>query len=139
MNSPTITRLRKELATRAAATQKTREEDYRVYCEKLKKNPYGGQPHPITSFKWLPCCLCRKTIVDDPFGHNPFPLCEIEDNESRACSKCNLDFVLPWRMRCMEEDLTSPEAAREFIRTYEEGVRFCISKRGVQRDAGSVL
>lgn len=104
-----------------------KENAYEAYCENvMKKNEQWGthgKPHPITDFKWETCVLCRKIIADDPYGHNPFPLCEIEDHDSRACSACNDAFVLPARLRCMEAKAESPEEARESIREYEKEVR----------------
>ena len=97
-------------------TQKLREEAYALYT---KSTP---RPHPISRFKWVPCLLCRKVITDDPYGHNPFPLCEVDDQESRVCGSCNASFVLPARLRCIEADIKSPSEARVFLADYEKDV-----------------
>jgi len=132
-----VNRLRAKLAKKEV--EKRREDAFSQYLTIAKENAYEAyvkyveekgkawgipyKPHPITDFQWKQCVLCRKTIADDPYGHNPFPLCEVEDNDARACSKCNDAFVLPARLRCMEAKADTPEEARECIREYEKEVR----------------
>ena len=68
------------------------------------------------------CCLCQE-LLDTPYGHNPFPLCDVDDTTSRACSSCNSMYVISARLLTMEEDVETPEEARASVRFYEDGVR----------------
>lgn len=73
------------------------------------------------------CCLCRNPLdADNSFGHNPFPLCDVDDYESRACNRCNAFYVVDARIRCMtdgEERADSPEKAAVWCRPYRDCVR----------------
>ena len=63
------------------------------------------------------CSICRNPLdYDNSFGHNPFPLCDINDYESRACNRCNATYVMDGRLRCMEKDIPSPEEASVWCR-----------------------
>ena len=42
----------------------------------------------------LICCICGKPILDDPYGHNPYPV----KSTGRCCTKCNERVVLPTRI-----------------------------------------
>ena len=53
------------------------------------------------------CCFCSEPNPDN----NPFPLCEVEDETSQCCDKCNESKVLPMRVRVW--DCKSPEEARK--------------------------
>lgn len=97
-----------------------KENAYEAYCESIKeqneKHGTKWKPHPITDFQWAKCCLCGNTIADDPYGHNPFPLCEVEDYESKACGRCNDEYVVPARIVCMKRECATPEEAVERCR-----------------------
>jgi hypothetical protein len=42
------------------------------------------------------CCICgRKTYG---YGNNPYPLCDIDDYESKCCDECNNTYVIPARI-----------------------------------------
>lgn len=73
------------------------------------------------------CCLCRNPLdLDQPHGHNPFPLCDVDDYESRACFRCNAFYVMEARVRCMtdgEEKADSPEKAAVWCRPFRDCVR----------------
>jgi hypothetical protein len=43
------------------------------------------------------CCLCEGNY--EGWGHNPYPLVEEEDYESRCCDHCNATRVIPTRIR----------------------------------------
>ena len=43
------------------------------------------------------CSLCKTEC--NGYGNNPFPLCEEKDYESRCCDDCNMEKVIPARMR----------------------------------------
>ena len=104
-----------------------KENAYEAYCESIKeqnkKHGTKWKPHPITDFQWKQCCLCGNTIADDPYGHNPFPLCEVDDYESKACGRCNSEHIITARIVCMRENLGSPEEARESCRPLEAELR----------------
>jgi len=104
-----------------------KENAYEAYCEGVKeqneKHGTHWKPHPISDFQWKQCVLCRNIIADDPYGHNPFPLCEVEDTESRACGRCNAEHVISARIVCMKNDYASPEEAREACRPMEAEIR----------------
>lgn len=104
--------------------QTSRERAYALYKDSTPN------PHPISRFKWVSCLLCRNTIVDDPYGQNPFPLCEMDDNQSRACKSCNDAFVLPARLRCIEADIKTPLEALAFLADYKEEVYKILWKGG---------
>jgi len=73
------------------------------------------------------CYLCRNPLdADNSFGHNPFPLCDVDDYESRVCNRCNAFYVMDARMRCMtdgDEKADTPEKAAEWCRPYRDCVR----------------
>lgn len=132
-----VNRLRAKLAQKEVKTKHreaytqyltiAKENAYEAYCEGIKtqNEKHGTQwkPHPMSDFQWTPCCLCGGIIADDPYGHNPFPLCEVEDADAKACSKCNADHVIPARIVCMKNDYASPEEAREACRQMEAEIR----------------
>lgn len=74
-----------------------REVAYNVYVAKTKRDFPESVPHPYSSFQWEDCCLCGNVIVDDPYGHNPYPLCE-DEGDARCCGKCNQTYVVPTRI-----------------------------------------
>ena len=41
------------------------------------------------------CCICKKIIKDDPYGHNPQPV----KKEGVCCSRCNYTIVIPERLK----------------------------------------
>ena len=43
------------------------------------------------------CCLCHNHY--EGWGHNPYPLCDKEDYDSRCCDRCNAEEVIPTRLR----------------------------------------
>jgi len=45
------------------------------------------------------CVLCSKVI--EGYSHNPWPLCEESDFESRCCEQCNAVKVIPGRLKLM--------------------------------------
>lgn len=49
----------------------------------------------------LNCCLCGEEILSEAFSHNPYPLVEQDDYESRCCGSCNDLKVLPSRMEML--------------------------------------
>ena len=70
------------------------------------------------------CCLCRSVLEEDnSFGHNPFPLCEVDDYESRACNRCNALHVIDARVECMRKDIPNPEEAAAFCRPLRNYIR----------------
>lgn len=42
------------------------------------------------------CSICGREIHDE--GHNPFPVCTVEDFDSRCCANCNAEIVIPARI-----------------------------------------
>jgi len=56
------------------------------------------------------CSICGKIYSN--YGNNPWPI-----NEGRCCDKCNLETVLPARVKLMQSD---PERFRERTHTAEE-------------------
>ena len=50
------------------------------------------------------CCLCGCEI-QEPFTNNPYPLCDVDDYESRCCSKCDQDLVVPARFYASKLEL----------------------------------
>ena len=61
-------------------------EAYARYCQTIQ-DLYKGlyNPVPLEQFKFQTCVLCTKTIVDDPYGHNAYPLA----SSGKCCSSCN--------------------------------------------------
>lgn len=47
------------------------------------------------------CLICGNQIEN--FGNNPFPLCSVDDYESRCCDICN-EFVIKARIASMKKD-----------------------------------
>jgi hypothetical protein len=85
MNATTKTEL-----ARVAACE-TYVEEVKAMSERVK---YAYNPHPYKNFKWETCGVCRKEIMDDPYGHNPYPLAE----DGHCCSRCNR-LVIYTRMK----------------------------------------
>ena len=85
------------------------------------------------------CCLCRNPLdLDNTWGHNPFPLCDINDYESRACNRCNATYVIDGRIRSMEKDLKSPEDAARWclpLRNYAKRVEIAKHLLAVEASA----
>jgi hypothetical protein len=51
------------------------------------------------------CCLCNGPLDEwggSLYGHNPYPLVDDDDVESRCCGLCNETKVLPERLRRMQ-------------------------------------
>ena len=46
--------------------------------------------------KKLICNICGCTFSG--YGNNPYPLCDINDFESRCCDECNSQYVIPSRI-----------------------------------------
>jgi len=105
-------------------TEQEKEEHYREYVEghknyyitRFKNIPEERipKPMPIESFQWNLCCLCERTITDDPYGNNAEPFMS-----GICCKKCNDRFVLPLRIM-----LVSVEKENE--KRYEEMKRHCV-------------
>ena len=51
----------------------------------------------------MKCCLCGKEI-DNMHSNNPFPLCHIDDYESRCCNECNENYVIRARIYNMGKE-----------------------------------
>lgn len=49
-------------------------------------------PMPLERFQHKDCAICKKTITDDPYGHNAQPL-----RDGVCCSFCNESYVLTSR------------------------------------------
>ena len=82
------------------ANVKTKEDELRAtYYElyALRQKEAGYNPHLYSTFEWKDCCLCGNLIGDDPYGHDPHPLCEGE-SEDRCCGTCNQEYVIPARI-----------------------------------------
>lgn len=60
--------------------------------------------------KTLVCCLCGK-IIDDPYGHNPYPLSVNE--EDRCCAECNGTKVIPARIAKIRPELVKEDSKEE--------------------------
>lgn len=112
--------------------QRERTEAYNKYVCKVyeyyHRYPLGEVPTPIAQhrWEWKPCYLCKKTIRDDPFGFNPFPLCDATDKESRVCGFCNQCFVVPNRLLISDAvvlDGRTLQEIRDDGRRYEESIR----------------
>ena len=67
------------------------------------------------------CSLCIKTI-QDPYGHNPFPLCEVEDYESKCCDSCNVKYVIKARMLGLKLGWKNPQQAVNACRKFRESI-----------------
>ena len=91
-----------------------------------------------TEMEFKQCCFCRNPLdSDNTFGHNPFPLCEVEDNESRACNRCNAMYVIEARVECMRKDVESPEEAVKHCRPLRDyAKRVEIAKHLLAVEAG---
>ena len=73
-----------------------------------------GQP---AAYQVKKCCICRNYLdYDNLSGYNPFPLCDTNDYESRACNRCNATWVMTARLRSMENDILPPEEAAKWCR-----------------------
>lgn len=76
-------------------------EDYFDQLSRIYPNTYGtyglgAKEIEIPQAKTiLICCLCGLPIIDDKFGHNPYPLRE----KGRCCTKCNQEKVIPARLK----------------------------------------
>ena len=51
--------------------------------------------------KSINCNLCNVEMINVHETHNPYPLCDENDNESRCCEKCNQTKVIPARVQRM--------------------------------------
>ena len=51
--------------------------------------------------KSINCNLCNVEMKNFLETHNPYPLCDENDNESRCCEKCNQTKVIPARLQRM--------------------------------------
>ena len=51
--------------------------------------------------KSINCNLCNVEMINVHETHNPYPLCNENDQESRCCTNCNSTKVIPERMRRM--------------------------------------
>lgn len=60
-------------------------------------NAFGEK---LTEAKENFCCICGEPI--EGYGNNPEP--HMSADEGRACDGCNLKFVIPARLRFMEEE-----------------------------------
>lgn len=47
------------------------------------------------------CILCNVEMNNIHETHNPYPLCDVNDDESRCCSNCNSTKVIPARYQSM--------------------------------------
>lgn len=47
----------------------------------------------------MECCICKRLIKG--FGNNPWPL--KYKNEERCCDMCNIEVVIPLRLKNMEK------------------------------------
>lgn len=53
-------------------------------------------PKQFVEGKKYKCCLCGRKFSG--YGNNPYPLCDIDDYDSRCCDDCNESKVLPARL-----------------------------------------
>ena len=106
------------------ANVKTKEDELRAtYYElyALRQKEAGYTPHLYSTFEWKDCCLCGNLIGDDPYGHDPHPLCEGE-SEDRCCERCNREHVIPARIH--EFQLTgSAKKRKAFFKTLRTKIR----------------
>ncbi len=113
-------------ATKTAVRRAEEDLSYAKYCEMVAaqnaKFKTDFKPRPQHHFQYEDCCLCGKMIGDDPFGHNPFPLCEVDDNESRCCEACNSKYVISCRVLGMRLDWNTPQEAVEACRKFREKI-----------------
>lgn len=86
--------------------KKKHPEEFKEAFEKLKKN----------------CCICGCLYIG--YGNNPYPLCDEDDHESRACDNCNHQYVIQARMmNSGEEPLITKDnwkGYRDMMMAYEK-------------------
>jgi hypothetical protein len=51
--------------------------------------------------KSINCNLCNVEMINVHETHNPYPLCDENDHESRCCTNCNSTKVIPARLQRM--------------------------------------
>jgi len=56
------------------------------------------------------CCLCGKKMKPGEWGNNPEPIKPY--SEGTCCDECNLDKVLPARLKALNDEESKDESNR---------------------------
>ena len=64
------------------------------------------------------CSLCDERKYG--WGNNPYPLCELTDYDSRCCDQCDVEKVLPARLKLSLGTKKTQAKTRQQIQKYLE-------------------
>ena len=63
------------------------------------------------------CCLCG--IKFEGYGNNPYPLCDVNDYDSRCCNECNSKYVIPSRIIMVYKGKSAEEVFNDYKKEKE--------------------
>lgn len=63
------------------------------------------------------CCLCG--IEFEGYGNNPYPLCDVNDYNSRCCNDCDSKYVIPSRIIMTYKGKSAEEVYKAYKKEME--------------------